>query len=195
MKKSYLALPISFILCLLVFIYIPETNNNNLNEGETSSKTTDALESVVVINKLVSDKPSNAYSTNILTFPLMTNPYLGFPPKSDFAFIPSVMRTSDTSVLIMWFIHPETYLYKDKINISVPNNDAIVDKIVFSESTTENDPFFGDIEVYRSVAKADVTFKGPIEDSVVIDLSFQGCWDGDICYPPSQASVSLLKGM
>ena len=57
----------------------------------------------------------------------------------------------------------------------------------------KNDQYFGEMEVYHSdvFGKLSVARATPASMDVDIELKFQGCADGGICYPPATRVLSI----
>ena len=64
----------------------------------------------------------------------------------------------------------------------------------FPQGTIKDDPEFGPVEVYFGQIEIPVTVNRPAGEELSINLEadYQGCRDGDICYPPQSSRVDLL---
>ena len=90
-----------------------------------------------------------------------------------------------------WKVAPGYYLYKDRIKVS------LVDEGTFKASplhlppgTIKEDAFFGRMETYRDSVVAKLT--GAAKDGVDLlrfKVSYQGCADAGVCYPPQRREV------
>jgi thiol:disulfide interchange protein DsbD len=93
-----------------------------------------------------------------------------------------------------WLIEDDYYLYRDKIKLK-PSEGIEVVEVRYPASTPKQDPLFGDVEVYyhqvellvRLQAAAVAAMDGDIQ------VEYQGCWNGGICYPPVKKTVPLLQ--
>lgn len=85
------------------------------------------------------------------------------------------------------------YLYKDKIAATVNSNVAQAGKLELPPGELKTDQYFGEMEVYH----VDVFGKLPIArgtpEAMPLDLEiqYQGCADGGICYPPVTKFMSV----
>ncbi|WP_421862925.1 protein-disulfide reductase DsbD [Motiliproteus sp.] len=93
---------------------------------------------------------------------------------------------------LFWQIEDDYYLYRDKIRVK-PIEGIEVVEIRYPASKTKQDPLFGEVQVYYQGAEVslqlrstlDAPFSGPVE------IEYQGCWEGGICYPPVTKTLNL----
>lgn len=94
---------------------------------------------------------------------------------------------------LVWTIPDGYYLYRDKIELSHDAELKEVDR-QYAEAELKEDPLFGQVWVYYNQAVVDLEFRG---QSAVTDhaltVTYQGCWEGGICYPPVTKTVSLSQ--
>ena len=114
-------------------------------------------------------------------------------PMPDEVFDLRVTRSSDGSVLLDWSIAPETYLYRDKISVTSSSGDRKPLNIETSPGKLKDDPTFGETEVYYGSARATVSADalGTAGAANAIHITYQGCAELGICYPPVTKSVDL----
>jgi len=89
---------------------------------------------------------------------------------------------------------PGYYLYKDKFEFEVVVGDGfVVESVDLPAGVTRDDPEFGPVPVYFGQVEIPVRFGRPAGPATVLQLeaSFQGCRDGDICYPPMVRAISF----
>ncbi|BBB23360.1 thiol:disulfide interchange protein DsbD [Abyssogena phaseoliformis symbiont OG214] len=112
------------------------------------------------------------------------------PVDKAFVFKASVVNNE---ILLNWDIAKGYYLYKEKIKISADFS-AQLGNAKFPTAKIRNDEFFGKIGVYRDNAVVVVpVLKGDTE-SILLTVSYQGCADLGVCYPPITKSVALSIG-
>ncbi len=110
---------------------------------------------------------------------------------------PEVAFTLDPTTLdngvatIKWNIQDGHYLYKKRFAFAAVNNASIGDADI-PEGIWEEDAFFGNSEVFRGNAeiKLPVTLTDNQSEGV-IKVSYQGCADIGICYPPISKEIKL----
>ena len=117
-----------------------------------------------------------------------------FPPQET-VFIPSVYAIDGNAVEIDIRIEPGYYIYKDKIALRAVSDAAAAGRLDLPDGTIKSDEYFGEQEVYladvrwrQSIARAT-----PEAMDLELELDYQGCADGGICYMPktTRFTVSL----
>ncbi len=93
--------------------------------------------------------------------------------------------------IVRWEISENYYLYKDKFVFS--SKDFFIDQIQFPPAVMKYDEFFGLSEVYYNVVETTLmlTPKNKAKTKGVLEVSFQGCWGGGVCYPPTKSSLNI----
>jgi len=108
------------------------------------------------------------------------------------AFPLSVVAIDYKTLVITWLIQEDYYLYKDKISFVADG--AIITSIDFPEAKLKQDEFFGQVRVYEKPIEIMVTLSEIQNDLLALNIGYQGCWNGGVCYPPENnlVRVSLL---
>jgi len=108
------------------------------------------------------------------------------------AFPLSVVAIDDTTLVITWLIQEDYYLYKDKMSFVADG--AIIANIDFPEAKLKQDEFFGQVRVYEKPIEIMVTLSEIQNNLLTLNIGYQGCWSGGVCYPPENnlVRVSLL---
>lgn len=102
--------------------------------------------------------------------------------QMDEAFRPSVSRLAPDRIAVEWKIAPGYYLYRDYLAAKSKNGAPI--ELETKAGEVKEDPGFGSTEVYYVAAQA--TLVGWAE---TVELTYQGCQDGGLCYPPVTKSI------
>lgn len=112
------------------------------------------------------------------------------PLPADQAFTLRASRAAG-SVRLEWSIAPGYYLYRDKIRVASPDAEA-VQAVLTGQAVSKNDPTFGSTEIYLSQAEATISKEAAqqISGSTLV-VTYQGCQDGGICYPPITRHIGL----
>jgi len=114
------------------------------------------------------------------------------PLQVNEAFPLKVVAIDENTLAITWLIQEDYYLYKDKI--SFVTDGAKIANIDFPEAKLKQDEFFGQVRVYEKPIEIIVTLSEIQNDTLALNIGYQGCWNGGVCYPPENnlVRVSLL---
>jgi len=110
------------------------------------------------------------------------------PPEQ--AFQASAVALDTHTVEVRFDIAQGYYLYRDKFRFAVEGSKAKLGEPVFPKGETKDDPNFGKVEVFHH----SLAVKLPVEGDTAqlkLKLSFQGCADMGICYPPMNPVVDV----
>ena len=93
-------------------------------------------------------------------------------------------RFTERSLHVNWQISEGYYLYQKRIS-ATQNNQPLT--IIFSEKAIDKeDEFFGKVKVF----KHNLAISIALQDSSPVNLSFQGCAEQGLCYPPVLISLT-----
>mgnify|MGYP003962832885 CR=1 FL=1 len=113
------------------------------------------------------------------------------PLAAEEAFKLDHIVTGPAEAVIRWQIPQFYYLYKEKFAFSSP--DFIIEDVQFPVAQIKEDPFFGASEVYHDVVEATLRLTPIVKNQKngVLNITYQGCWEGGICYPLLKTSLTL----
>ncbi|MBC8219543.1 MAG: thiol:disulfide interchange protein [Proteobacteria bacterium] len=126
-----------------------------------------------------------------LTASAQKSPFDAEPLAAEEAFQLDHIVTGPSEAVIRWQIPQFYYLYKEKFAFS--SQDFIIEDVQFPVAQIKEDPFFGASEVYHDVVEATLRLT-PIaknQKNGVLNITYQGCWEGGICYPLLKTSLTL----
>ncbi len=111
----------------------------------------------------------------------------------DKAFVFGASADGGDRLRLDWQIAPGYYLYRHRVSVKTATAGFTLGALAMPDGHKKTDEFFGDVEVYYDFLSAtvpvarlpDVT--APIE----ITVSYQGCADAGLCYPPVTKTVSV----
>ncbi len=111
----------------------------------------------------------------------------------DEAFKPMLIPLDGNTIEVSIQVAPGYYLYKDKISAAIQSGRVQLGRMELPAGEMKNDEYFGDMEVYhRDVfGKLPLVRATPEAMDLDIDLKYQGCADGGICYPPTTRTLSV----
>lgn len=117
------------------------------------------------------------------------------PLPVDQAYSLSVEPREPGVYALNWTITDNYYLYRDKIKLHLPDNLVVTDRL-YSPSEAKDDPLFGQVQVYYQQAEVLVRLQrlegtDALADDAEIEVEYQGCWEGGICYPPVRQSFPV----
>jgi thiol:disulfide interchange protein DsbD len=113
----------------------------------------------------------------------------------DQAFVLTHEALSVNNLQLNWRIADGYYLYKQRIQVEPAGATKTIGALVLPKGEPHSDEYFGEQEIYRQ--GVDATFSVPPSDAKTVDVSvtFQGCADAGLCYPPQTKVVSIsLEG-
>ncbi|HZC96488.1 MAG TPA: protein-disulfide reductase DsbD domain-containing protein, partial [Bradyrhizobium sp.] len=108
--------------------------------------------------------------------------------SADKVFQLEAARGAAGDLILDWKIEPGTYLYRDRIRVAGPQGEPV--EVETPAGDIKDDPSFGRTEIYHGRAQAIVPEKS-LADLRNVVVSFQGCAEQGICYPPVTKTVDL----
>jgi thiol:disulfide interchange protein DsbD len=110
------------------------------------------------------------------------------PIPADQAFQLRAQLDAEEGIELIWSIAPGYYLYRDKIVVTLDGQRI---RIATEKGEAKDDPNFGMTEVYHAETTATVPAELLPEKGRII-VSYQGCGENTICYPPIAKTVDLV---
>ena len=124
-------------------------------------------------------------------------PTLGGLGNSEFvpvdeAFRPVLIPIDGNTVEVTFEVLEGYYLYKDKISVRALSDNVQLGKLDLPEGKIKFDEFFGESEVYLDdvFARLPLARATPESMDLELEVDFQGCAEGGLCYPPTTRVVS-----
>ncbi len=115
------------------------------------------------------------------------------PLDADKAFVIDHLVVGPNEIIVRLLISENYYLYKDKFIFS--SNDFYIDEISLPPAAVKNDDFFGLSEVYFNVMETTIQIAPKISgiSTGILEVAYQGCWEGGVCYPLIRKSLQIRK--
>ena len=112
----------------------------------------------------------------------------------DVAFVLNAVAAGPGAIEARWDIAEGYYLYRDKFRFRAADGSrASLGEAGFPKGMIKDDEYFGPMEVYYGSVAALVPVAGAAPGGAVdVDITYQGCADAGLCYPPITKTVSLL---
>lgn len=110
------------------------------------------------------------------------------PRAPDAVFRLDVTRQNDGGVECTWEIMPGHYLYRERISATTDGGKLL--PVATAAGEKKEDPTFGMTEVYHEKAQAGIGV-GNLPPTGAIHVSYQGCAEHGVCYPPVSKRIDL----
>lgn len=113
------------------------------------------------------------------------------PPDEAFRF--SGIVTGPNTLQLRWQIAEGYYLYKSKIKVASDSTVVQLGAPDLPKGDEKTDEYFGTQEVYHQLVEAEVPFSraGPAETTFAARVTYQGCAEAGLCYPPITKTLDL----
>jgi len=109
----------------------------------------------------------------------------------DVAFVLTADARTTNDVALNWRIADGYYLYKQRIKLEPANAAQPIGNIVLPKGQPHKDDYFGEQEVYRQSLDASFSLPPTAAKSVDVKVTYQGCADAGLCYPPITKTLSV----
>jgi thiol:disulfide interchange protein DsbD len=113
------------------------------------------------------------------------------PPDEAFRFGAGMERAD--SVALTWVIADGYYLYKHRISVTTDATNVQIGNPLLPKGEPKHDEFFGDTEVYHEFLEASlpVARAAGSTGTLTLNVTYQGCAEGGLCYNPITKTVAL----
>ncbi len=117
----------------------------------------------------------------------------------DEAYKPFVETKDGKTLDVHWEIADGTYLYADKVSVSLDGTDVALGEVRFPPAKIKPDSVrpdgsFGDISVFEGSLDLSIPLlrENTNAGEVTVTLKYQGCAERGICYPPQKKEFKIL---
>ncbi|MGL6222162.1 MAG: protein-disulfide reductase DsbD [Steroidobacteraceae bacterium] len=108
----------------------------------------------------------------------------------DQAFVFSAESTARDRIQLRWDIADDYYLYRDKVTVKTSAQDVQLGKLSIPGGESKHDEYFGEQVVFHGEMVADLPVAAAAGvTSIPLEISYQGCADAGLCYPPVKKTV------
>ena len=116
----------------------------------------------------------------------------GGPVDVEEAFVFGFVQDGSNNLQLNWTMPDDYYLYRDRMEIKTSEGITLVDR-QNAPAESKDDPLFGQVWVYHNRAEVNLALGASSVDPVngVVEVTYQGCWEGGICYPPVTKTVDV----
>ncbi len=188
-KTKQFNLSVSYQGCADIGVcYPPITKNIKISLAKTNNNQNSLADSVIDTASNIVEKIANNSTGFLQKF---INPAQEeHPLNPDLAFKFSIIAKDDKTLLAKWDIHKDYYLYDNKFKFSIKGADYI--DILIPDGKIKKDEFFGSIETHKGYLEILLPLKNITTANITSKISYQGCWEGGVCYPLQTKTTKLL---
>lgn len=121
----------------------------------------------------------------------------GLNNSSDFlpvreAFRLSLVERTSESVKLRFVAAEGYYLYRHRFQFRIePADAAKLGEARLPAGQVKNDEYFGEVEVYYGVLDIELPLDNPARQPLTLLVTYQGCADKGLCYPPETERLAL----
>ncbi|MAC45510.1 MAG: hypothetical protein CMI12_01475 [Oceanospirillum sp.] len=105
-------------------------------------------------------------------------------------------QLKEQQLILNWRIEPEHYLYRSRFNIRLLEPRTLVlSGMDIPRGEKTHDEFLGEVEILRHQVSIQTRLnisEQLLNQGVVIEVTFQGCADAGLCYPPHRQILNLV---
>ncbi|MBX8494714.1 protein-disulfide reductase DsbD [Pseudomonas cichorii] len=107
------------------------------------------------------------------------------------AFKLSLIETTPQSIKLRFVATDGYYLYRHRFQFRTEPADIGLGAAQLPQGEKKHDEYFGDVEVYHGILDIDLPRKPGEERPFVLSVSYQGCADKGLCYPPETERLNI----
>ncbi|WP_079203285.1 protein-disulfide reductase DsbD [Pseudomonas sp. CC6-YY-74] len=111
------------------------------------------------------------------------------------AFRLSLIDSSSDSIKLRFVAAEGYYLYKHRFQFSSEPADIDLAAAQLPAGKAKVDEYFGDVEVYYGVLDVELPLDNPDNRPFNLNVSYQGCADQGLCYPPETEQLKIAGGV
>ncbi|MEG4316411.1 protein-disulfide reductase DsbD [Pseudomonas sp. FIP_A4] len=123
---------------------------------------------------------------------------LGAPLNNSADFLPvreafrlSLVESSPTQVKLRFVAAEGYYLYRHRFAFKTQEPGVTIGEAQLPAGEQKTDDYFGEVEVYYGVLDIEVPVDNPEQRPFTLQVSYQGCADKGLCYPPETENLTI----
>ena len=135
-----------------------------------------------------------ALGTTLAAAPFVGPGAPGFSASGDFLPVDEAFVTGASvasSPRVFWQIHPGYYLYRGRLAFALEGAPEARLDTSLPPGLAKDDPYFGPVEVFYNDLSVAFSLEGPVPQDAMLRVSYQGCADAGLCYPPETRWIAL----
>ncbi|WP_083651943.1 protein-disulfide reductase DsbD [Pseudomonas sp. PA27(2017)] len=110
------------------------------------------------------------------------------------AFKLSLVSSSPTSAKVRFVAAEGYYLYRHQFKFKIEPAALAGAPVEVPEGLHKNDQYFGDVQVFYEVLDVDIPLNNPDDKPLNLAVTYQGCADKGLCYPPETETLAINGG-
>ncbi|TBU97158.1 protein-disulfide reductase DsbD [Phytopseudomonas dryadis] len=111
------------------------------------------------------------------------------------AFRLSLVDSSPTSATLRFVAAEGYYLYRHQFKFQVEPAELAGAPVELPAGLHKTDEFFGDVQVFYEVLDVEVPLNNPDKRPLNLLVTYQGCADKGLCYPPETETLAINGGL
>ncbi|WP_442963976.1 protein-disulfide reductase DsbD [Pseudomonas sp. MM211] len=111
------------------------------------------------------------------------------------AFKLSLVNSTPTSATLRFVAAEGYYLYHHQFKFKVEPAALAGAPVEVPEGLHKNDQYFGDVQVFYEVLDVEVPLNNPDNRPLNLAVTYQGCADKGLCYPPETETLAINGGV
>ena len=127
---------------------------------------------------------------------------LGQPLNNSADFLPvreafklSLVSSTAEKATVRFVAAEGYYLYRHQFKFKIAPANLAGAAVDVPEGEHKNDPYFGDVQVFREVLDIEVPLNNPGNEPLDLAVTYQGCADKGLCYPPETETLAVNGGV
>ncbi|WP_448106190.1 protein-disulfide reductase DsbD [Pseudomonas azerbaijanoccidentalis] len=105
------------------------------------------------------------------------------------AFQLSLVESTPQSIKLRFVATEGYYLYRHRFQFRAEPADVVLGAVQLPDGQKKHDEYFGDVEVYHGIL--DVELPRTDQRAFTLAVTYQGCADKGLCYPPETERLSI----
>ncbi len=110
------------------------------------------------------------------------------------AFKLNLISSSADGVKLRFVATDGYYLYKHRFKFSTEPADIGLGEAQMPAGEQKTDEYFGEVEVYHNIVDVDLPISPPTDRAYTLNVTYQGCADKGLCYPPETEQIQIGGG-
>jgi thiol:disulfide interchange protein DsbD len=107
------------------------------------------------------------------------------------AFQLNLIDTTPESIKLRFVANEGYYLYRHRFQFRTEPADIGLGAAQLPDGEKKHDEYFGDVEVYHGILDIDLPLKPGDNRAFTLVVTYQGCADKGLCYPPETERLSI----